>query len=67
MFPGADGGGDFENRLLAVAQEKSVKKIGQRFRVIGAGTASDDQRKPLVPILRLERDAGKIQNIRIVV
>jgi len=39
-----DGRGNFPNRLLAIAQQNSIKKRRQRFRIIGTGAASQQQR-----------------------
>ena len=48
---------------LSLSDVKHVEEGGNGLGIIGAGTAADDQRVRLRPVLRPERDPGKLQDL----
>ena len=55
---------NLQDRLLAVTEENGVEEVGQRFGVVGAGTAPDDQRGAFAPVRGTKRNPAQFQHVQ---
>ena len=54
---------EIHHDFLPVAQHEEVEKVGDGFRVAGAGAAAHDEVFQVMPVLREQRDAAEFEHV----